>query len=100
MSQKHIDATICYLQLLIYIVPISATESLRNVREGSWFITELCYQLDSRRNNCHDLLELMTKVIDSVVIKQYAGKDKDDKEIYYSQTPEIVSFLHRSVILP
>ena len=91
---------ICYFKLLVYLVRISAAESQREPGKESWFIEELCYQLDNRTNNCRDLLELLTKVIDNVVNRQQEYTNKNNRTEYFAQTPEIVSFLHRSVILP
>ena len=86
---------------MIYFVPISAAESIRNEEAGTWFIEALCDQLDNRTENCRDLLELMTKVTDVVVQIPQENKDEVTKETkYFAQTPEIVSFLHRRVILP
>ena len=82
-------------------ITIIETESKRNTKEGSWFITDLCDKLDNRKIDCCDLLELMPKVIDKVVDRQQEYTNQDNKKTEYcAQTPEIVSFLHRSVILP
>ena len=86
--------------MINFYIIISAAESKRNTQEGTWFIQDLCDQLNSRTTDCCDLLELMTKVIDIVVQRQREYTNKDDKAEYCAQTPEIVSFLHRSVILP
>lgn len=80
-------------QLIMYSTP-EGFVSMRNTVDGSWFIQELCLQLET--NIKDDLLTMLTRVCRKVAVKE-VGHSKSIDLIGAKQMPIIVSSLTKKI---
>lgn len=73
--------------------------SFRNSRHGSWFIRELCKELNSN-DGMHDLLGMLTYVIQTVAYDYESQNDVEEDFDEKKQIPCVSSYLTKLLYFP